>query len=233
MRIRSLVLGLSLAVPAVTSAQDADRSVAGGGISVAGWKGKVDARAASQGKTVNDSKFTMVSNNIDLKIGPAAIYWNDANRASGNYEVKSTFTENAHKPGHPHSYGVFIGGSDLETANQAFAYCILYANGTYSVKYFHGANVVTVVDRVASPAIRKANEAGKATNELGWRVSGGKAACVINGTEVQSWSASDLVGADKLRSTDGIYGVRVSHNLDLTMTPIMMTKLATRVSKDP
>lgn len=218
------VIVLTLALPVVGIAQDADRSVAGGGISAAGWKGRIDAKAASQGKTVNDSKFAMSGGKFDLKIGPAAIYWNDANKAAGSYEVKASFTENAHKPNHPHSYGVFIGGSDLETPNQAFAYCIVYANGTYSVKYFHGENVVTVVDRVASPAINKANAAGSATNEIGWRVKDGKASCLVNGTAVQTWDAAQLVGADKLKSIDGIYGVRVSHNLDITMTPLALSK---------
>ena len=225
MRILSPAVALMFVLPALAVAQDADRSVAGGGITIAGWKVKVDARAAQQGKSVKDSKFGMSGGKMDLKIGPAAIYWNDANKASGNYEVKASFTENAHKPGHPHSYGVFIGGSDLETADQAFVYCIAYANGTYSVKYFHGANVVSVTDRAASAAINKANEANHATNEIGWRVRGGKASCVINGTEVQSFDASQLVGADKLKSLDGIYGVRVSHNLDLTVTPLTLTKM--------
>jgi hypothetical protein len=217
-------IALMIALPAVGTAQDADRSVAGGGISVAGWKGRIDARAASQGKTVNDSKFAMSSGKYDLKIGPAAIYWNDANKASGNYEVKATFTENAHKPNHPHSYGVFIGGADLETPNQTFAYCIVYANGTYATKYFHGENVVAVADKVASPAINKANAAGSATNEIGWRVKDGKASCMVNGTAVQTWDAAQLVGADKLKSLDGIYGVRVSHNLDITMSPLTLSK---------
>ena len=227
MRIARLAPGAAVLLFASAAiAQDADRSVAGGGISVAGWKGKIDARAASQGKTVNDSKFASGKNGaIDLKIGPAAIYWNDANRATGNYEVKASFTENAHKPNHPHSYGVFIGGSDLDTPDQSFAYCIAYANGTYSVKYFHGANVVTVADRVASDAIKKADDKGTATNEIGWRVQGGKASCLINGTAVQTWDAAQLVGADKLKSLDGVYGVRVSHNLDLSMTPLTVKKL--------
>ena len=224
MRILAPAVAFIFALPAISVAQDADRSVAGGGITVAGWKGRVDARAASQGKSVKDSKFGMTGGKLDLKIGPAAVYWNDANKASGNYEVKASFTENAHRPNHPHSYGVFIGGSDLEGADQSFVYCIAYANGTYSVKYFHGANVVTVVDRVASPAINKADANNHATNEIGWRVRGGKAGCVINGTEVQSWDASQLVGADKLKSLDGVYGVRVSHNLDLTVTPLTLTK---------
>lgn len=225
MRNVSAALALMLALPAVAAAQDADRSVGGGGITVPGWKGKVDARAAQQGKTVADSRFAARGGKLELKIGPAAIYWNDANRAAGNYEVKAAFTENAHRPKHPHSYGVFIGGSDLDTADQAFAYCIVYANGTYSVKYFRGANVVTVADRVASPAINKATDAGAATNEIGWRVRGGKAACVVNGREVQSWDAAQLVGAGKLKSLGGLYGVRVSHNLDLTLTPPTVSKL--------
>ena len=209
-----------------TASGDADRSVAGGGIALDGWKGKVDARAAGQGKTVNDSRVAMNGQNIDLKIGPAAVYWNPANTASGNYEVKASFTERAHKPNHPHSYGVFIGGADLDGDNQSLAYCIVYADGTYSVKYFHGANnVQTVADRQSHAAIRKADASGAATNEIGWRVRGDKAACVVNGTEVQSWNASQLVGADKLKSLDGTYGVRVSHNLDISMTPLTMTRL--------
>ena len=225
MRALAPALALIFALPLTAVAQDADRSVAGGGISVAGWKGKIDARAASQGKSVNDSKFANNGSKIDMKIGPAAIYWSDANKASGNYEVKTTITENAFKANHPHSYGVFIGGSDLDTPDQAFAYCIAYANGTYAVKYFHGENVVTIADRVASPAIHKADASGHASNEIGWRVRGGKASCVVNGTEVQTWDAAQLVGADKLKSLDGTYGIRVSHNLDLTMTPLTLKKL--------
>jgi hypothetical protein len=225
MRALAPALALMFALPLTAVAQDADRSVAGGGISVAGWKGKIDARAASQGKTVNDSKFANNGGKIDMKIGPAAIYWSDANKASGSYEVKTTITENAFKANHPHSYGVFIGGSDLDTPDQAFAYCIAYANGTYAVKYFHGANVITVADRVESPAIHKADASGHASNEIGWRVRGGKASCVINGTEVQTWDAAQLVGPDKLKSLDGTYGIRVSHNLDLTMTPLTLKKL--------
>jgi hypothetical protein len=225
MRAFAPAVALMFALPLTAMAQDADRSVAGGGISVAGWKGKIDARAASQGKTVNDSKFASNNGKIDLKIGPAAIYWSDANKASGNYEVTTTIAENAFKAGHPHSYGVFIGGSDLDSSDQAFVYCIAYANGTYAVKYFHGSNVVTIADRVASKAINRADASGHASNEIGWRVRNGKASCVINGTEVQTWDTAQLVGPDKLKSLDGIYGVRVSHNLDLTMTPLTLKKL--------
>ena len=56
MPILVLVAAASLAAGAA-QAQDADRSVKDGGIKVDGWKGKVDRRPASQGKTIADSKF--------------------------------------------------------------------------------------------------------------------------------------------------------------------------------
>lgn len=210
------------ATPPSAPTGDADVAVAGGGIAVAGWQGKTD----KQGASINDSRFaTANGGNFDVKTGPAGIFWNPSNTASGNYEVKATFTERKQNADHPHAYGVFIGGSDLDSSNQAYAYCIAYGDGSYSVKYFNGGNVTNVVNREQSAAVRKADASGQVTNEVGWRVRNGSASCVINGQEVKSWPAAQLTGAGKLKSLDGIYGVRVSHNIDVSMTPLTMTKL--------
>ena len=216
MRTCALILVASFAATSI-SAQDADRSVKGG-ISVAGWKGRVDRRAATAGKTVADSKFASEAGALRLSVGPAAIYWNDANTAKGDYEVSASFKEHKMAASHPHSYGIFIGGSALESDTEKLAYCIAYGNGTYSVKTFSGAKVTTVVDRAASAALKKADANGESTNTIGWRVKGGKASCVVNGTEVKTFEKAELVGADKLDSLDGIYGIRVSHNLELTVS---------------
>ncbi|MGQ0767462.1 MAG: hypothetical protein ACT4OZ_17565 [Gemmatimonadota bacterium] len=203
---------------------DADRSVKDGGIRVAGWKGRVDRRPLSQGKTVNDSKFISEAGALRLSVGPAAFYWNPANLARGDYHVKATFKEHKMAASHPHSYGVFIGGADLEGENEKLLYCIVYGNGTYSIKTFSGARVTTVVDRAAHASLRKADDSGESTNEIGWRVSGNKASCVVNGVEVKSLEKSEVVGADKLASTDGVYGIRVSHNLELTVSGLGVTR---------
>lgn len=216
MRTCALLLAASVVATAL-SAQDADRSVKGG-ISAAGWKGRVDRRPASSGKTINDSKFASEAGALRLSVGPAAIYWNDANTAKGDYEVKASFKEHKMAASHPHSYGIFIGGSGLESDTEKLAYCIVYGNGTYSVKTFSGAKVTTVVDRAESPALHKADANGESTNDIGWRVKGGKASCVVNGTEVKTLEQAELVGADKLDALDGIYGIRVSHNLELTVS---------------
>ena len=217
--LTTLALGATLAIPA--HAQDADRSVTDGGIKAAGWKGKVDRRPASQGKTVNDSKLVMEGRNIRLSVGPAGNFWNPANTLTGNYEVMATFKEHKMAASHPHSYGMFIGGKDLESNNETLMYCIVYGTGVYSIKTFHGEKVTTLVDREANAALEKADANGEATNTIGWRVKDGVASCVVNGTVVKALDKAAHIGADKLTSTDGIYGLRVSHNLEITVSNMM------------
>lgn len=225
MRSRTLplfaVLAALMATAPVATAQDADRSVKDGGIKVAGWKGRIDRRALTQGKTVNDSKFTSEGSALRLSVGPAGNFWNPAHTATGDYEVMGTFKEHKMAASHPHSYGIFIGGNDLESDTETLMYCIVYGNGTYSIKTFHGAKVTTLVNAEATPALKKADANGESTNSVAWRVKGGKASCVLNGTVVKTLDAAEYAGADKLKSLDGNYGLRVSHNVELTVTGFM------------
>ncbi len=223
--MRPLALLLLASVTAAPLlAQDADRSVKDGGILVAGWKGKIDRRAASQGKTIKDSKFASTGNMLHLTIGPAAYYWRDADVAKGDYEVKATFTELKETASHPHSFGLFIGGAGLEGDTETLMYCIVYGNGTYSAKTFHGAKVTTLVPPTEHAAVHKADAAGKSTNEVGWKVAGGKASCVINGTAVKTFDSAEVIGADKLTSLNGVFGIRVTHNVDLTVAGMGLVK---------
>lgn len=219
-----LVAATALLLAAPLAAQDADRSVKDGGIKVDGWKGRVDRRPASQGMTVNNSRLATEGSGLRLSVGPAGNFWNPAHVASGNYEVKATFKEHKMAAQHPHSYGMFIGGADLESNTETLLYCIVYGNGTYSVKTFHGEKVTTLVDRAAHAALVKADANGEATNTIGWRVHGDEVACMVNGTAVKTFAKGDVVAADKLKSTDGVYGLRVSHNLELTVSGLQAMK---------
>lgn len=215
MKRLSLVLVLSLAAPAFAYAQDADRSVAGGGITVAGWKGKIDPASVKAGKTINDSKFFNAGGDLHLTIGPPAIYWNPANTASGDYTVGATFTEAKPDAGHPHSYGVFIGGKDLDTDAPNLVYCVAYSNGTYLVRGFSGGKVVTYSPRAPHAAVAKTGANGGVTQTIAWTVKDGVASCLVNGQVVGTFDKATLIGDGKLASTDGAYGIRVTHNVDL------------------
>lgn len=208
---------LALAVPAAIIAQDADRKVAGGGIAVTGWQGRIDAGAAKKGLTINDSKFAAEGGALHLTIGPAASYWNPANTAKGDYSIKATFKEAKPDTGHPHPYGLFIGGTGLDTEKQTLLYCLAYSNGTYLVRGFSGGTVFNV-GRGPHAAVNKPGADGSVTQEVGWNVKGDRAECVINGQVVAGLNKSEIVGPGKLESTDGVFGLRVSHNVDVTVT---------------
>src|SRR5438105_15696333 len=83
-----LATGINAQAPTETS-----RAIAGGGISISGWTGKVDANEARAGRTLNDAKFEQSGGAMHVITGPATTYWNPANNAAGDYTVKATFSE--------------------------------------------------------------------------------------------------------------------------------------------
>jgi hypothetical protein len=205
---------------------DADRKVAGGGITAPGWKGKVDVGGGNkQGLAITDSKFAPEGGGFRITTGPAAIYWNPSNTAKGDYSVKATFKEPKQSYGHPHPFGVFIGGNKLDTDQQSFVYCVAYRDGTYVIRQFNGQTATTLARKTPHAAINKASgPEAEVTNEVGWTVKGNRAECVINGQAVQGFDKAELVGAGKLESTDGVYGIRVSHNSDAVVSGFGMAK---------
>lgn len=204
---------------------DADRKVAGGGVTVKGWQGRVDA-GNRQGLTIKDSKLAPEGSGFRLTTGPAGLYWNPANVGKGDYTVKATFTEPKQTYNHAHPFGIFIGGSQLDTDKPTALYCVAYRNGNYLVRMFSGGSVVQVSGKPAPhDAVRKAaGPEAEVAQEVGWIVKGDRVECVVNGATVWSGAKSDVTGAGKLETTDGVTGIRVSHNSDAIVTNFALGK---------
>jgi hypothetical protein len=212
----------------VTQAQDAAKAVAGGGISVAGWMGKIDANEEAAGQTLSGSKLAKEGEALHVTTGPAVAYWNPANKASGNYTVKATFKEPKYMSlnNHPHPYGIMIAGNDLGTATQSYLYCAAYGNGNFIVRGFGPAPFQLNGRRGEThAAVNKAAGQGEpVTQEIAVSVKGDKIECAINGQVVGSYDKSAAVGEGKLKSTDGVYGIRFAHNTEGLVTGLTMTK---------
>ena len=218
---------LAQTAPAAAS-QETSRSIAGGGISVPGWKGQIDASAEKQGQTVNDAKLAPEGSGMRVTTGPAISYWNPKNTATGDYTVSATFNEPKfmNLNTHPHPYGVFIGGNDLGTPNATMLYCAAYGNGNFIVRGF-GPDPFQMNGRrgEANDAVHKAAGPGEpVTQTIALSVKGDKVSCSINGTVVATYNKSDVVSAGKLKSTDGIYGIRFAHNTDAIVSDLKVTK---------
>jgi hypothetical protein len=224
------VATLLMLLPSLGNAQapmETSRAVAGGGISAPGWAGKIDANAEKAGQTVNDAKLTKEGGALHVVTGPAISYWNPANKASGNYTVSATFNEPKYMNlnSHPHPYGIFIGGNDLGTADQSYVYCAAYGNGNFIVRGF-GPEPFQMNGRgEANAAVHKAAAKDEpVSQEIALSVKDGRVECSINGTVVASYDKAALVTAGKLKSTDGVYGIRFAHNTDATVTGLTMKK---------
>src|SRR5918996_332043 len=172
----AIAVALTLCTSPFLGAQQPDGSVAikDGGVFAKGWQGKIDAQEEKAGMTLNNARLSEKGNVLTVRTGPATTYWNPANRATGNYTVKATFTESNYMGlnDHPHPYGIVIGGEHLRTPQQRYLYCSPYGNGT----------VVAGFDKAA------------------------------------------VVAPGKLKSTDGIYGIRFAHNTDAVVTGLTVTK---------
>ena len=209
-------------------AQDANRPVARGGITVPGWMGKIDANEERSGQTVNDAKLAPEgSAGMRVTTGPAITYWNPANRATGDYKVSATFTEPKYMNlnDHPHPYGIVIAGNDMGTAQQSYLYCAAYGNGSFIVRGMGPQPFQMNGMGAANPAVHKA--AGKdqpVTQEIALSVKGNRAECIINGAVVAGYDKAQLVTAGKLKSTDGVYGIRFAHNTEAIVTNFKMEK---------
>lgn len=200
---------------------ETSRGVTGGGISVSGWTGKIDAKEEAAGLTLNSAKLAKEGNALHVVTGPAVTYWNPANKASGDYTVKATFKEPKYMSlnSHPHPYGIMIAGNDLGTPQQSYLYCAAYGNGKFIVRGF-GPEAFQMNGRGAEdPAVNKAAGQGEpVTQEIAVSVKGDKVECSINNKVVASYDKSALVTAGKLKSTDGIYGLRFAHNTEVLVT---------------
>ena len=214
--------------PAAAAPMESARAVSGGGISVSGWTGRIDASEAKQGQVLNNARLASDGGALHVTTGPAVAYWNPSATASGDYTVSATFREPAYMAlnDHPHPYGIFIAGNDMGTDAQSYLYCAANGNGTFIVRGF-GPEPFQLNGRrgEANAAVNKAAAKGEpVTNRIAVTVAGDKVQCAINGTVVATYNKSDIVGAGKLKSTDGHYGIRFAHNTEGLVTGFGVTK---------
>jgi hypothetical protein len=208
------------------TAQDGDRVIPGGGVHVQGWTGKIDTASARQGRSINDAKFAQEGSDLHVITGPASTFWNPANTAAGDYTVKATFREPKFMDlnSHPHSYGLFIGGNAMGTDQMSLLYCVTYGDGQVLVRGF-SPSVFTLMREQPNAAVHKAAGVGQpVTQDIEWRVKGSRAECVVNGAVVAGYNKADIVGPGKLKSTDGVFGIRFTHNVEAIISGFGMTK---------
>src|SRR5258707_491724 len=184
-----------------------------------GWKMRVDHSAsASDPDAPGESKFVTMGSGFHATNPQAAVYWNPANTVAGTYTLKGTFT--LMKPsGHTNYYGLVFGGSGLEGAQQSYLYFVVAQNGTWLIKRRDGDATSNVAPKTPNDAVKKPDGSGKSTNAVEVRVGRDKSDFVVNDVVVHTEPKSGAMA-----KTDGIYGIRVNHLLEVQVDGLTVSK---------
>jgi len=184
----------------------------------AGWKVRADrSTSATDPDGAGKIQFMAMGKGFHAINPQAAVYWNPANTAKGAYTVKGTFTLNE-PSNHNNYYGLTFGGSNLEGPGQSYLYFLIAQDGSFLVKRRAGdAKTDDVVAKTPHAAIKKPDASGKSVNQLEVRVLADKVDYAVNGTVVGSSPKAGL-------TTDGIWGIRVNHFLNVAIDDIGVTR---------
>lgn len=176
----------------------------------AGWSVRADSGTGA------DNKLTMEGTSVHITVGrpPTAngTFYNPAWTATGNHTYSATFTQNA-KATHPDAYGLMIGGADLGGDAQTYTYFEVRQAGEFYIATRKGASVTPVVAWTKNAAIKPEGADGKQVNTLSIQVNGANVIFSVNGTQVSSQPTTAV-------QPNGLFGFRVSHQLDISITDI-------------
>ena len=196
----------------VTKEKDADVAAIGGTGVPVGYLGRTDHPT----QKLSDAKYLKVANGWNVTTGPAHILWKPGNVASGSYTVSATFDQ-LENPKHPEAYGIFIGGSDLAGPNQSYLYFLVRGSGEIFAKTRKGDVLTGRIAWQKGTGVPVADAAGKATYTVGMKVSADSVHFLVNSRQVAALPKKDM-------PTDGIYGIRINHNLRVHVTPVTITR---------
>ncbi len=205
-----LIAAAMMAAVSVSKAQggdDKDKSTGGSGVP-AGYMGRTDRETAK----IADAKYVSKGGKWEITTGPAHIVYSPKNTATGVYQVTSTIDQ-LEAPAHPEAYGIFFGGKNLDQPTQTYTYFEVRGTGEYLIKVREGDKTRTVTNWTASDAVPKADASGKGSYKLSVHFAPDVAHFSVNDKLVATVPKKDL-------TTEGIYGIRVNHNLHVAVSPV-------------
>jgi hypothetical protein len=218
------LMAFAMPLAAQQQAGDPTKTVKGTGELPAGWVLRFDpidnpanvrpGRPTPAKPTPDMVKVVTMGSGLHFTTGPAAIYYNPKDVASGQYAVSASF--GARKSMQHEAYGIFIGGENLQDSTQSYLYFeVRPMDGGILIQHRNG-DVASKMDKYVpwtpDPAVNKDDPTdGHSSNTLMIHVAPDTVHFIVNGKLVKALAKSELKGA----KTDGQTGIRINHNTDI------------------
>jgi len=231
-KILTALAALAIAMPLAAQQQagkaaDPTNKIQGSGTLPTGWMVRFDpdenpanvraGRTPPPKHVITEVDVRTMGSGIHFTTGPAGIYYNPKDVATGEYAVSATF--GARKSMQHEAYGIFIGGENLQEPTQSYLYFEIRPmpgmNGNITIQHRNG-DVASQIDKLVpwstDAAVNMDDPAdGHSSNTLMIHVAKDTVHFIVNGKLVKALAKSELKGA----KTDGQAGVRINHNTDL------------------
>lgn len=176
------------------------------------WSVRFDAASASRADL---EMFVEMPPGWHVTSGPAAIYWGPGMEASGAFRVEMEVY--LFDPGERReAFGIFLGGSNLESDAQEYTYFLIRNGGQFILKRREGAEAPTLQGWTGNDAIKSFADRGDGASVLNVLAIDADAETVrfyVNDAEVASLPRADV-------GVDGTFGFRVNHGLNLHISRI-------------
>ena len=182
-----------------------------------GWEVRFDR----EGSGMDDLYLVAMPPGLHITTGPALIAWHPDSVAAGDFRIESE-TYLFDPGGRREAFGFFVGGVDLQGPGQHYTYFLVREGGEFLVKTRSGTATAVLRNWTPHSAIMsfatRPEERATARNVLALEAEGDELRFFVNGEQVWSGPRGTL-------STDGAFGLRVNHGLNLHVTTIMSAAL--------
>ena len=149
-----------------------------------------------------------------ITTGPAAIFSHPG--LSGSDEFKAETAIHLFDPGQrKESFGLFLGGQNLDNAERSYDYFLIRQGGEFLIKRRSGEETSTMVPWTSHEAIMSFTEASQSSelNVISVEVLADSVHFAVNEVRVASLAAEEV-------NTDGLVGLRVNHALNLHVSDV-------------
>jgi len=184
--------------------------------------GSYTFRLDSERSDPGEFQLSEADGSVRVLTGPAGIAFRSADQIlSGDMRIEATFAQFGAPVGYREAYGIFIGGRDLESADQEYTYLLVRPTVDYLIKRRIGEVLETFVDWTAHEAMRGVEPEGvEPENTLTVEVVQGETQFSVNGTVVHTMPAAEA-------RPYGVAGLRANHRLDIRVTAWVLENLST------